>query len=423
MSSATSLLIETLGSHGEGLAEHEGRKVFVPFTLPGERVAADIDGERGTLLRVEAPSPERIAPICQHFGTCGGCALQHANPGLYTQFKRDQVLHALNSRGFADDVPVAALVPIAPGTRRRASFAVSRGGDDLVLGYHQARSQALVNVEQCPVLRPSIVRELPSLRAMLMVALARQGAAELHVTDTGNGLDVALDGGGVEMNAKRRAALGAWMNAAPAMLRLSIDGEQIAARAQPVISFSGHPVAMPARSFLQASSEAEAAMIGLIREGLGKLKKADRVVDLFAGLGAFSLALAQHNEVRAVEWDASAVAALTAAAGQPGLRKLEVLRRDLFREPLSARELEPFAAVVFDPPRAGAQAQAEALAASSVRTVIAVSCNPATFARDARALVDGGYRLEKVTPVDQFLYSAHVELVAVFSKPKARRVK
>ena len=258
---------------------------------------------------------------------------------------------------------------------------------------------------------------------MLMIALARRASAALHVTDTGHGLDVVLDGGGVEMNAKRRAALGAWMNAAPAMLRLTVDGEQIGAREQPVISISGYAVALPARSFLQAASEAEAAMIALIRDGLGKLKKPDRIADLFAGLGAFSLALAGHNEVLAVEWDAPAVAALTAAARQPGLRKLDVLRRDLFREPLSARELEPFAAVVFDPPRAGAQAQAEALAASSVRTVIAVSCNPATFARDARTLVDGGYRLERVTPVDQFLYSAHVELVAVFTKPKTRSTR
>ena len=416
MSTQSTLTIDHLGSHGEGVAEHDGRKVFVPFTLPGEREAVEIDGERGALLRVETPSLERIAPVCRHFGICGGCALQHAGPPVYGQFKRDQVLHALASRGFTDDVPVAELVPIAAGTRRRASFAVSRNGDEVVLGYHQARSQVLVNIEQCPVLRPTIVSELANLHVMLMIALARRASAALHVTDTGHGLDVVLDGGGVEMNAKRRAALGAWMNAAPAMLRLTVDGEQIGAREQPVISISGYAVALPARSFLQAASEAESAMIGLIRDGLGKLKKPDRIADLFAGLGAFSLALADRNEVLAVEWDAPAVAALTAAARQPGLRKLDVLRRDLFREPLSARELEPFAAVVFDPPRAGAQAQAEALAASTVRTVIAVSCNPATFARDARVLIDAGFVLERVLPVDQFLWSPHIELVAGFRR-------
>jgi len=201
---------------------------------------------------------------------------------------------------------------------------------------------------------------------------------------------------------------------------LTVDGEQIAAHQTPMVELSGHPVLLPAGSFLQATAEAEAHMIALIGEALGKLKKPDRVADLFAGLGAFSLALAATHEVLAAEWDVNAVTALTAAARQPGLRKLDVLRRDLFREPLSARELEPFAAVVFDPPRAGAQAQAEQIAASSVRTVIAISCNPATFARDARTLVDGGYQLGRVTPIDQFLFSAHVEVVAVFTKGKVR---
>jgi len=416
MSTHTSLTIDSLGSQGEGVAEVDGRKVFVPFTLPGERVAAEVEGERGTVVSIVQPSPDRIASICRHFGACGGCALQHAGATLYRSFKRDQVVHALKSRGFTDEIAIADLVPIAPGTRRRAAFAAGRDGDVVSLGYHAARSHALVGIEECPVLRPAIVRELPHLRALLAMALARKATAELYVTDTGHGLDVSIEAGGVEMNAKRRSALGAWMSASPAVLRLAVDGEQIAARSQPAMSFSGHPVALPPRSFLQATGEAEAEMIRLIGEGLGRLKKPDRIADLFAGLGAFSLALAERNEVLAVEWDTPAVAALSAAARQPGLRKLDVLRRDLFREPLSARELEPFTAVVFDPPRAGAQGQAEQLAASSVRTVIAVSCNPATFARDARTLVDGGYRLEKITPIDQFLFSAHVELVAVFKR-------
>ena len=418
MSTQTSLTIESLGSQGEGVAGYEGRKVFIPFTLPGEQVAADVEGERGTLLRVVRPSPQRVSPICKHFGACGGCALQHAGAGLYRPFKRDQVAHALKSRGFAGDIEIAELVTVAPGTRRRAAFAASRDGDDITLGYHAARSHALAAIDECPVLHPAIVRELPNLRNLLAFALARKSTAELHITGTAHGLDVMLTGASVEMTAKRRATLGAWLNATPAMLRLTIDGEQIAKRAEPEITFSGHTVTLPAGKFLQAVPEAEAQMLRLVEAGFGRLKPKDRIADLFCGLGAFSLPLAKRNEVLAVEWDVDVIAALQAAALQPGLRKLEVLRRDLFREPLSARELEPFAAVVFDPPRAGAQAQAESLAASSVRTVIAVSCNPATFARDARTLVDGGYRLDLVTPIDQFLFSPHVEVVAVFKKGK-----
>ena len=418
MSTRTTLTIDGLGSQGEGVAEANGAKVFVPFTLPGETVVADLEGERGALVSIDRPSPDRIAPVCRHFGSCGGCALQHAAPGLYRAFKRDQVVHALKSRGFADDVRVADLVPVAPGTRRRATFAVSRDGDNVVLGYHAARSHDLVGIEQCPILRSTIVRELPTLRALLTIALSRAGSAELYVADTGHGLDVVLSGTGLDMTAKRRSSLGAWMAGTPAMLRLTVDGEQISARAIPAIAFSGHAVSMPPGSFIQAVPEAEAAMVRLVHGALAKLRKPDRIADLFAGLGAFSLALAGRNEVLAVEWDTAAVSALSSAARQPGLRKLEVLRRDLFREPLSARELEPFAAVVFDPPRAGADAQAQRLAASSVRTVVAVSCNPATFARDARTLVDGGYVMGLVAPLDQFLFSPHVEVVATFTRPR-----
>lgn len=420
MSGPVPLTIDGLASQGEGVAETSGGKVYVPFTLPGEAVTADIEGDHGKLVRIDRPSTDRIAPICRHFGTCGGCALQHAGAPLYSAFKRDQVAHALKSRGFGDDVDVADLVPIAAGTRRRATFGVARKGEDFVLGYHAARSHDLVAIGECPVLRPSIVRELPNLRALLGLALPRLGSGELHVTDTGHGLDVALSGTGLEMAAKRRSALGAWMTASPRVLRLIVDGEQIAARATPTIDFSGHAVTLPPGSFLQAAAEAEAGMVAIAAEALSKLKKQDRIADLFSGLGAFALALAARNAVLAVEWDVAAVASLTAAARQPGLRELDVLRRDLFREPLSVRELEPFAAVLFDPPRAGALGQAEQLAASSVCTVIAVSCNPATFARDARALVDGGYRMGRVTPIDQFLYSPHVEVVAVFTKAKAR---
>ena len=415
------LSIETLGSQGEGVAELDGRKVFVPFTLPGERVEADVAGERGALVRIETASPDRITPICEHFGSCGGCSLQHAAPALYRNFKRDQVIHALRSRGFTDDGIVGELVAVPPGTRRRASFAATRRDDDVIFGYHIGHSHTVIAIDQCPVLRPAIVAALSKLRELMAVLLARRATAEVHVTETREGLDVAVTGAGTGINAARRSVLGAWLAGSPGFVRLNVDGEQVAAKLTPTVTFSGHAVTLPPASFLQAVPEAEAALLGQIRGALAGLKAKDKVADLFAGLGAFTLPLAARNEVLAVEWDRDAVAALAAAARQPGLRKIEVLRRDLFREPLSANELKGLAAVVFDPPRAGAQAQAAALAGSSVPTVIAVSCNAATLARDARTLVDGGYTLEKVTPVDQFLYSPHVEAVAVFRRPKARR--
>ena len=413
------LTIETLGSQGEGVAEFEGRKIFVPYTLPGEQVDAGIGGERGTLLRVETASPDRVAPVCRHFGSCGGCALQHVATDVYTTYKRDQVINALKSRGFGDDVEVAPLIPVPAASRRRATFAATRVGQEVRLGYHQARSHTILAIEDCPLLRPAILAALPSLRTLMALLLSRRGIAEVHATETANGLDIAITGGATVIDTNRRAALGNWIAQSPKVARLTVDGEQVGARNAVEMGFSGYTVPLPPASFLQAVPEAESHMVRLIQVAIAAATKPkDRVADLFAGLGAFSLPLATRNEVLAVEWDKDAVAALTKAARQPGLRKIDVLRRDLFREPLSLRELEPFAAAVFDPPRAGAQAQAAVLAASKIRTVIAVSCNPATFARDARLLADGGYILTHVTPIDQFLFSPHVELVAEFHRPR-----
>ena len=415
------LTIEALGSQGEGIAEIDGRKVFVPFTLPGESIEAQVTGERGTLVRVTNASHDRIAPVCKHFGTCGGCSLQHAAPALYRVFKRDQMIHALRARGFGEDGIVGELLTVPPSSRRRASLAATREGDGIALGYHAARSPDIVAIEQCPVLLPRIVAALQGLRTLMDIVLARRATAEVHVTAASQGLDIAVTGAGTGINANRRAALGTWLNSSPGIVRLTIDGEQVAAKLAPSVSFSGHEVPLPPASFLQAVPEAEAELVRSVQSALSGLKSKDKIADLFAGLGAFTLPLAARNEVLAAEWDRAAVDALAAAAKQPGLRKIDVLRRDLFREPLSANELKPFAAVVFDPPRAGAQAQAEALAASSVPTVIAISCNPATLARDLRTLVDGGYALEKITPIDQFLFSPHVEAVAVLRRFRSKR--
>ena len=412
--STVTLDIERLGAGGDGEATHDGTRVFVPYTLPGERVRAELDGERGQLTEIVGRHVDRIAPICRHFGTCGGCALQHAGPELYSAFKRERIITALASRGI--DAEVDVLVPLATGTRRRATFAVVRDGEAVTLGYSRARSHDIVAIEECPILTPAITAALPVLRALALEALPRKAEARFSVTDTGSGLDVSLDDAKSEMTAKRRAALGLWIGGAATVLRLTIDGDEIAKRAEPKVTVAGHLVPLPAGAFLQATAASESALAKLVVEGLGKQKSRARIADLYAGLGALTLPIAAKYEALAVEWDAPAVAALTRAAREPGLRKIEVLKRDLAREPLSPIELKEFSAVVLDPPRAGAEPQAAALAKSSVPTVVMVSCNPATFARDASLLMDGGYDIGRVTPVDQFLYSAHVELVAVFRR-------
>jgi 23S rRNA (uracil1939-C5)-methyltransferase len=416
MSSPQSLVIQSLGHAGEGIAmAGDGSRIYVPHTLPGETVTAEIEGDRGRLLTVETPSADRIAPLCRHAGTCGGCALQHAAAVAYAQFKRGLVISALAARGLPSD-SVGPLISLPPGTRRRTEFAARRSGQGVALGFTEYRSHSIVPIAECPVLRPDIVAALPALRALLEITLSRSGTADMHITASDSGFDVAIAGGVAALDGARRAALGTWLQRTPSVARLSIDDETIAARHEPRVSFGGHAVSLPVRGFLQATAAAETHMLAIVREALSSLKTSARVADLFAGLGAFTLPLAERYAVTAVEWNAAAIAALTKASRQPGLKSIDVLRRDLFREPLSARELKPFAAVVFDPPRAGAEAQATALAASQVPWVVSVSCNPATFARDARLLVDGGYTLQRITPIDQFLFSAHVELVAVLQR-------
>jgi 23S rRNA (uracil1939-C5)-methyltransferase len=402
--------IERLGAQADGLAQGPDGPLFVPFTLPDElvKVAAEPGVPRAEALAILEPSPERIAPVCQYFGTCGGCALQHMEAHAYLAWKREQVIAALASRGLEAPVEQVRAVPLA--SRRRAAFTLGRTARGVAFGYRGARSHAIVDVAACPLLSPAIAGRLPKLKSALAPLLGGKREARVTLTEAEQGLDVVVEGirPSPSLLAKLAAA-GASLGAS----RITIDGESVVLAGEPSVTLSGAQVRLPPGAFLQASRESETVLVGLVKEGVGRGK---RVADLFAGIGTFTFALAASAEVDAFEQDEEAIAALgQAARTTPKLKPVRTFSRDLFRAPLSARELARYDAVVLDPPRSGARAQAEAAVASKVPKLVMVSCNPGTCARDLRIL-DGGYRITRVVPVDQFLFSPHVELVAVLER-------
>jgi 23S rRNA (uracil1939-C5)-methyltransferase len=404
---AAEVEIVRLGAQGDGIAEApDGRPRFVPFALPGERVRVIGD----EMPEVVGPaSPDRRAPICRHFGVCGGCVAQHMSETLYADWKRSIVVEAFRQRGLAPDV--GQLIRVPPGSRRRAVLTCKRAGASITLGYHGRRSHALFDLDECPVLVPGIVAALPGLRAI--AGLLPAGECRVTVLATPAGLDVSVEGKFRSPNASAAAAM-ARIAADHRFARITLSGETIIERSSPMLQASGVGVVPPPGAFVQAVAQAEDALAAAVMERIGRPK---RTADLFCGLGTFAFALGARSRVAAFDSDQAAIAALREAVRHAsGLKPIEARVRDLFREPLSPRELAPFDAVVLDPPRAGAKAQCEALAKSQVPRIVYVSCDPATLARDARTLVDAGYRLGEVVPIDQFLFSAHVELVAAFAR-------
>ena len=404
------LTIARLGRRGDGIADTPDGPVFVPFTLPGEVVEANAwpgHPDRRLPIRIERASPERIAPVCPHFGTCGGCALQHWTTARYRDWKRGLVVEALSQAGL--DPPVDDLIDAHGEGRRRAVLHARRGqGNVLKVGFAAPRAHQIVAIDRCPILAPALDGALAAAWAIAETVETMRKPLDIQVTATDIGLDVDLRGSG-PLTAAATTAL-ARVAGQHRLARLTRHGEIVAQRATPVVTMGRARVALPPGAFLQATTAGEAALAALVSEHGGA---AGRIADLFAGVGPFALRLAERARVTAVDSDKEAIAALKRATETTqGLKPVAVEARDLFRRALAANELKPFDCVVFDPPRQGAEAQARALAASAVPVVVAVSCNPATFARDARILVDGGYRLARVTPIDQFLYSPHVEIVA-----------
>lgn len=411
MAEEREIVIDRLGAQGDGIADTPEGLVYVPFTLPGERARADITGGRGQAIEVVGASPRRIAPICRHFGSCGGCVVQHLQLDAYLAWKRQLVIDALADRGLSPEVEPT--IAVGPGTRRRLSLAARRTRNAVIVGYHAPRGEEIVAISECPIARPELARMLPLLPALLMPLATRKGVLDVTLTAADNGIDVAIAGARSELGfEERREAADAAQRLR--LIRVTVAGETLYAASEPFVRIGPAKVLLPPGAFLQATTASEAAMVGLVKQGVGGGR---RIADLFAGLGTFCFALAGSAEVVAVETDPALLAALERAAkATPGLRRITALRRDLYREPLARKELEGLDAVVLDPPRAGAQAQSEALARSSVPRIVAVSCNPATLARDLRTLVDGGYEIERVVPIDQFVFSAHVEVVALLRR-------
>ncbi len=403
----TRLTISHVGHRGDGVAE--GR--FVPFTLPGELVEVEGAEERVVPSRIVTPSPDRVTPPCPHFGTCGGCALQHWADAPYLAWKRQSVIATLAQHGLQPEV--APTIDARGTGRRRVTFHARRGaGTRLEVGFTAARSHAIVAIEACPLLAPSLDKALPAARLVVRALEGVGKPIDIQVTATLQGLDMELRGPG-KLGEKDRLRLMEAANAA-GLARLTNHGDLLMQREPPAVLVDGHRVPLPPGAFLQATEAGEEALAQLVLAGVGKAKA---VADLFCGVGPFALRLARQAKVRAVDSDAGAVASLAQAVRMAsGLKPIQAETRDLFRRPLLVADLKGLDAVVFDPPRAGAEAQAAFLAKADIGRIVAVSCSPSTFARDACLLAAGGWKLGTVTPVDQFTWSAHVELVATFTR-------
>ena len=412
------LSIEYLGRRGEGVARLAGDVVYVPYGLPGETVLAEREGERANIVEVLEPRPDRLAPFCPHYGTCGGCAIQTLPWPDYAAWKRRLVVTALERAGLA--VEVAPLVDAHGAGRRRATFhsrPAERGVPSRV-GFMQARAHTIVDLSVCPILAPGLATALAAARR-IAASLASSGRPlDLLVTSTDAGLDLDLRGLGSPDDRQRAVLVAAATDLG--LARLSNHGDVLVETRAPRLRMGRADVLLPPGAFLQATAGGEAALAALVMEGVGEAKW---IADLFCGVGTFALRMAERASVTAIDAEPRAVAALARAAKAAALRPVRAQARDLFKRPLLAEDLAAFDALVFDPPRAGAPAQAAEIARSAVPRVVAVSCDPGTLARDLATLVQGGYRIERLIPVDQFRHSAHVEAVAMLSRPapSARR--
>ena len=409
------LVIDHVGHRGDGVALVDGESVYVPYALGGETVeVAAVPGhhpDRRRLLAVEKASPERVAPFCPHFGICGGCAIQHWEGERYRAWKRSIVVETLAQAKLACDV--GPLLDAHGAGRRRITLHARIGTHDVLkVGFAAANSHDIVPVDRCPILDPGLSGALDAAWALTERLNTTAKPLDIQITATGNGLDVDVRGSG-PLPAPAIAALSE-VAEQHRLARLTRHGELVLMRAPPTIAIGAAQVMLPPGSFLQATVAGEETLAAQVAE---HCRRARHIADLFCGVGPFALRLAAKSRISAFDSDAGAVTALQQAANStPGLKPVRAEARDLFRRSLMPQELRDYDTVVFDPPRQGAQAQAQQLAASKIPVVVAVSCNVATFARDARILIDGGYRLEAVTPVDQFRHTPHVELVARFAR-------
>lgn len=409
------LVLGCIGARGDATAACEAGQVYTPFGLPGERVRARVVGDHAEIIEVLSASEDRQPPMCRHFGRCGGCQLQHWRETPYLDWKRQQVVQALAKRGFGAAEVEPTVAAWGEG-RRRAAFHASRLGGEVRIGFIERGGAKLCPISQCPVLTPALEALAVRLAPLAALILPAKGEITIHCLETEVGVDVAVKGAGRAALAQRETleALSAQAEAL-ALARLSIDGEPVVIRAKPFVRMGGALVSPPPGAFLQPTVEGEETLAALT---LDALKGAARIVDLFSGVGTFALRLAERAEVLAAEGDEAMLAALKAAADGAGgaLKQVSVLRRDLLRTPLSNLEMRKFDGAVIDPPRSGARLQAEQIARAPIRKLAYVSCDPASFARDLKVLIEHGFTISRITPVDQFRWSPHVEVVGALER-------
>ena len=409
------LEISAVGSRGDSTAEGEAGPIYTPYALPGEQVRARVAGGRAELLEVLRPSPERQDPACRHFGRCGGCQLQHWQDEPYLAWKREQVIDALTKRGFGG-VHVEPTIAAWGEGRRRAALHAARQNNQVRIGFIERGGARLTPITQCPVLAPQLEATVLKLAPLAELALPQRGEITMQCLLTDSGVDVSIKGAG-RVDLLDRAQLEKLIAEANALnlARLSFDGDPIIERAKPTLRMGRAVVSPPPGAFLQPTALGEETLARLTLEALHGAK---RVVDLFSGIGTFALRIAEHAEVLAAEGDTEMLAALKKASDGAGgaLKEISILRRDLLRTPLSTLEMKKFDAAVIDPPRSGARQQAEQIARAPIRKLAYVSCDPASFARDIKVLIEHGFTLTKLTPVDQFRWSPHIELVGAFER-------
>lgn len=409
------LEISAIGARGDATSEASAGLIYAPFALPGERVRARVAGDRAEVLELLEASAERQAPACRHFGRCGGCQLQHWQEAPYLAWKRDLVVQALEKRGFGGAY-VERTIPAWGAGRRRAAFHAARLGGQVRIGFIERGGAKLTPISQCPVLVAPLEALALKLGPLAEMALPVRGEITIHCLATDSGVDVAIKGAG-RVDLLHRAALEALSAEAERLqiARLSIDGEPIVERMKPLLRMGRAMVAPPPGAFLQPTALGEETLAQLTLEALSG---AQRVIDLFSGIGTFALRIAEQAEVLAAETDGDMLIALKKAADGAGgaLKEVSILRRDLLRTPISSLEMKKFDGAVMDPPRSGARLQAEQIARAPIHKLAYVSCEPASFARDIKVLIEHGFTLTKITPVDQFRWSPHVEIVGAFER-------
>ncbi len=400
------LTIRRLGLKGDGIADGP---IFVPRVLPGEVVTGEVVGDRLETPKIVTPSNQRIKAPCPHYNRCGGCALQHARDDFVSVWKQKIVERALSAHGLeAEFRPITTCDPM---TRRRATFAARRLKKGVLVGFHTRGSNALVSIPNCRLLHPKLLAALPVLEELTFLTAARKGEVNFAVTLGTEGLDIEIKGGKAADPPLIEAL--ALVAQSHDLARIMIENEPVITRRAPAVSFDGIKVVPPSGAFLQATPDGETALRAAVKDAVGSAK---HIVDLFAGCGTFALPLAKQAQVHAVEGEHALTSALQLGWRQATeLKTVTTQTRDLFRRPLMPDELKRFQAAVIDPPRAGAEAQVSELAKSKTAQIAFVSCNPVTFARDAKSLVDAGYKLNWAQVVDQFRWSAHIELVASFT--------